>query len=73
METTLKDWRKVYRRSKNAPGLDEHEKILYARSLAATPEERWKMNETYPRSLGLWGRSGLALLNSPRPLPVRRF
>jgi len=59
MKTSLKDWPKVYERIKNAPGLDEHEKVLYARSLAATPEERWQMNETFLRSFGLWGRSAL--------------
>ena len=59
MKTSLKDWRKVYARIKNARGLYEHEKILYARSLAATPEERWRMNETFLRSFGLWGRSAL--------------
>jgi len=64
METTLKDWRKVYNRIQGAPGLDEHEKILYARSLAATPEERWQMNVTFLRSLGLWGRSGRRKLTS---------
>lgn len=37
MKTSLKDWRRVYARIKHAPGLDEHEKVLYARSLAATP------------------------------------
>ncbi len=58
MKTSLRDWRRVYTRIKHAPGLDEHEKILYARSLAATPEERWQMNETYLRSFNLWGRSG---------------
>ena len=25
-------------------GLSEHERILWARSLAATPDERWRMN-----------------------------
>jgi len=59
MKTTLKDWPKVYQRIKNARGLDEHEKVLYARSLAATPDERWQMNETHLRSLGFWGRSAL--------------
>jgi len=53
----LKDWKKVYHRIKRVRGFDEHEKILYARSLAATPDERWQMNVTYLRSLGLWGRS----------------
>ena len=57
--TSLKDWRKVHARLKHVRGLDEHEKILYARSLAATPDERWQMNETYLRSFGLWGRSAL--------------
>jgi hypothetical protein len=57
--TSLKDWRKVYERIKHVRGLDEHGKILYARSLAATPDERWQMNETYLRSFGLWGRSAL--------------
>jgi hypothetical protein len=59
MKTSLKDWKRVYARIKHARGLDEHEKILYARSLAATPDERWRMNENYLRSLGLWGRSAL--------------
>jgi hypothetical protein len=59
MKTTLKDWPKVFARIKHVPGLDEHEKILYARSLSATPDERWQMNVTYLKSLGLWGRSGL--------------
>lgn len=63
-KTSLKDWPKVYRRLQRAPGFDEHEKILYARSLAATPEERWQMNETFLRSLGLWGPSGLKKLSS---------
>jgi hypothetical protein len=59
MKTSLKDWPKVYERIKSARGLDDHEKILFARSLAATPEERWQMNVSLLRSLGLWGRSAL--------------
>ena len=59
MKTTLKDWEKVYARIKNVRGLDQSEKILYARSLAATPEERWEMNESFLRSFGLWGRCAL--------------
>jgi hypothetical protein len=42
---------------KRRRGLDEHEEVLYARSLAATPDERWQFKERYLRSLGLWGRS----------------
>jgi hypothetical protein len=55
----LKDWEKVYARIKGMTELDEHEKVLFARSLAATPDERWEMNVRYLKSLGLWGRSGL--------------
>ena len=60
----LRDWPKVYRRLKLMRGLDEHEKVLYARSLAATPDERWQMNVTFLRSLGLWGRSSLKKFSS---------
>jgi hypothetical protein len=35
------------------PDLSEHERILFARSLAATPDERWEMNRSFLRSLGL--------------------
>jgi hypothetical protein len=38
-------------------GLDEAEKILFARSLVATPDERWRMHENFLRSLGLYTRS----------------
>ncbi len=64
MKTSLKDWPRVFEQIKNVRGLDEHEKVLYARSLAATPDERWRMNETFLRSLGLWGRSGLKTFGS---------
>ena len=64
MKTSLKDWPKVFDRIKRVRGLDESEKVLYARSLAATPTERWQMNETYLRSLGLWGRSARQRFNS---------
>src|SRR6185503_13142293 len=52
MKTKLKDWPKVYRKIKHVRGLDEHEKVLYARSLAATPEERLEMNFNCLRLLG---------------------
>ena len=38
-------------------GLSEHEKILFARSLAATPDERWRMHENFLRSHDLFTRS----------------
>ena len=38
-------------------GLSEDEKILFARSLAATPDERWRMHENFLRSLNLFTHS----------------
>ena len=38
-------------------GLSEDEIILFARSLAATPDERWQMHENFLRSLNLYTRS----------------
>ncbi len=37
---------------KRVPGLSEHERILFARSLSATPDERWAMHQAHLRSLG---------------------
>jgi hypothetical protein len=37
--------------------LSEDELILFARSLAATPDERWRMHENFLRSLNLYTRS----------------
>ena len=42
---------------KKVPGLSEHERILFARSLSATPDERWVMHQAHLRSLGLLTRS----------------
>jgi hypothetical protein len=42
---------------RKVPGLSEHERILFARSLAATPDERWEMHQAHLRSLGLLTRS----------------
>jgi hypothetical protein len=39
------------------PSLSEHERILFARSLSATPDERWQMHLNFLRSLGLSTRS----------------
>ena len=58
-KTSLKDWPTVYQEIKGMPELDEHEKILFARFAAATPDERWRMNVRYLRSLDCWGRSAL--------------
>jgi hypothetical protein len=47
----------VLRRLRRVRGLSEDEKILFARSLAATPDERWRMHENFLRSHGLFTRS----------------
>ena len=38
-------------------GLSEEEKYLFARSLVATPEERWALHEGFLRSHDLFTRS----------------
>lgn len=52
-----KKFQKELARLKKVPDLDEHERILLARSLSATPQERWDMHENFLRSLGLFGFS----------------
>lgn len=49
--------RRILWRLRNERGMSEDEKILWARSLAATPDERWRLHENYLRSLGLFTRS----------------
>jgi hypothetical protein len=55
MRTTLKDWPKVCRKLKSMCWKNEDEKIRFARSLAATPDERWEMNDNCLKALGLLG------------------
>ena len=57
MKTSLKDWPKVYQKIKRMHGMSEDEKIQLARSLAATPDERWQIHETFLRSHGLFSHS----------------
>ena len=54
---TKKKLREVAEQLKGVGGLSEHERILFARSLAATPDERWKLHENFLRSLNLFTRS----------------
>lgn len=49
---------RVLKQLKGVGRLSEDEKILFARSLAATPDERWRLHESYLRSHGLFTRSG---------------
>jgi hypothetical protein len=53
----LKDWPKVYSKLRRMRGVSEEEKILLARSLAATPDERWRLHENFLRSHGLFSHS----------------
>jgi hypothetical protein len=48
---------RMLRKIRNAPGLSEDEKYLFARTLAATPDERWQMHENFLRSHDLYTRS----------------
>lgn len=48
---------KILAKIKDVPGLSDDEKHLFARSLAATPDERWEMHQNYLRSHGLFTRS----------------
>ncbi len=50
----LKDWKKVYRKIRGMRGLSDEEKIMIARSLSATPDERWQMHENFLHSHGLF-------------------
>jgi hypothetical protein len=48
---------RVLKRIRNVRGLSEEEKYLFARSLAATPDERWRLHENFLRWHGSYGRS----------------
>jgi len=56
----LESWKKisrVLRKIRDVPGLSEDEKHLFARSLAASPDERWRLHENFLRSHDLFTRS----------------
>jgi hypothetical protein len=48
---------RVLRKIRHVRGLSADEKYLFARSLAATPDERWQLHQNFLRSLGLSTRS----------------
>ena len=48
---------RVFERIKAVRDLSVDEKWLFARSLAATPDERWRLHEDFLRSHGLYARS----------------
>ena len=45
---------KMLMRLKRVRGMSDDEKSVHALGLAATPEERWQLNEDFIRSLGYW-------------------
>ncbi|HZL78547.1 MAG TPA: hypothetical protein VFC17_06815 [Candidatus Limnocylindrales bacterium] len=45
---------KMFARLKHLRGMSDGEKSVHALGLAATPEERWQLNENFIRSLGYW-------------------
>jgi hypothetical protein len=48
---------RIFERIKSVRGLSLDEKWLFATTLAATPNERWRMHESFLRSHGLYTRS----------------
>ena len=48
---------RVLEKIRHVRGLSADEKYLFARSLAATPDERWQIHQNFLRSLGLSTRS----------------
>ncbi len=56
-DSVKKNVQRVLDRLGNVRGISEDEKILLARSLAATPDERWELHVKFLRSLGLSTRS----------------
>jgi hypothetical protein len=56
----LTAWKKrarIFKKLEGMPGLGLEERHLLARSLAATPDERWRMHENFLRSHDLFTRS----------------
>lgn len=48
---------RAFQKIRHVRGLSVDEKHLFARSLAATPDERWQMHENFLRSHDLFTRS----------------
>ncbi len=48
---------RMLRKLRSEPGLSEDEKHLFARSLASSPDERWRLHENFLRSHGLFTHS----------------
>jgi hypothetical protein len=48
---------RVFERIRHVRALSVDEKHLFARSLAATPDERWRLHQNFLHSHGLYTRS----------------
>ena len=48
---------RILKKLRHVRGLSEDERHLFARSLAATPDERWQLHENFLRSHDLYTRS----------------
>jgi hypothetical protein len=48
---------KILQQIQDVPGLSEDERYLFARSLAASPDQRWRLHENFLRSHDLFTRS----------------
>jgi len=48
---------RVLKKIRRVRGLSIDEKYLFARSLAATPDERWQLHQNFLRSHDLYTRS----------------
>ncbi len=48
---------RVLEKIRRVRGLSVDEQYLFARSLAATPDERWQIHQNFLRSVGLSTRS----------------
>jgi hypothetical protein len=55
--TVQKKMAAMLKKLEGVKGLSEHERLLFARSLSATPQERWEMHENFLRSYNLFKRS----------------
>lgn len=52
-----KNFTAEYRRLARFPDLSSDERVLFAMSLSATPDERWRRHEAFLRSHGLFRNS----------------
>ena len=61
----------MLQRIRTVRGLSEHEKLLFAWSRDATPDERWRLHENFLRSHDLYTRSSrkkYGFLDRPKDL-----